>query len=65
MKNFDKILKEVKKRTRSEMIMEQRYGIKLIPLTEPIFTDSQITDVKEFIYDGMGVDEIMEIIKQW
>lgn len=65
MRKFDKIYKEVEKITREKKLMEKRYGIDSIPSNEPIFTTSQETDVKEYIYDGMDVDEIIEIIKQW
>lgn len=55
----------IEKRVRSEQIIEEKYGIPIIPEDERLFTTSQETDVREYIYDGLTEDEIIEIIKQW
>lgn len=64
-KMYDKMYNEIEKIVREQKIMEKHYKIKLIPLNEPIFTTSQETDVKEYISDGMTINEIISIIKQW
>ena len=57
--------KEVERLVREQKIMEKHYRIKLIPLTEPIFTTSQETDVRELISDGLDVEEILLVIRKW
>jgi len=59
------IYTEVEKLVREQKIMEKHYGLELIPTSEPIFTDSQETDVWELIRDGLNTEEIISIIKQW
>ena len=57
--------KELERLVREQQIMEKHYRIKLIPPSEPIFTTSQETDVKEMISDGLTIDEILSIIRRW
>ena len=61
----DSIYKEVEKLAKENRLMEKRYGVDSFKVGEPYFTTSQETDVKEYIYGGMNVNEIVEIIKQW
>ena len=56
---------ELEKLVREQQIMEKHYRIKQIPLTEPIFTTSQETDVKEMISDGLTIDEILSKVRKW
>lgn len=59
------IYNEVERLVREQKIMEKHYRIKLIPLTEPIFTTSQETDVRELISDGLDVEVILLVIRKW
>jgi hypothetical protein len=56
---------ELEKLVREQEIMEKHYGIKSIPMNEPIFTTSQETDVMELIRDGLTIDEILSVIRKW
>jgi len=57
--------RKVEKIVREKGIMEKRYDIDIIPLSERIFTTSQETDVWELISDGFEIDEIISKIKKW
>ena len=61
----DEIYSKIEILVREQKIMEKHYGIKLIPINEPIFTTSQETDVKELINDGLDIDEILSSIRKW
>jgi hypothetical protein len=50
---------------KKERIMEKHYRVQRFNDGEPYFTTSQETDVKEMISDGLDVEEIISIIKQW
>lgn len=56
---------ELERLVREQQIMEKHYRIKQILPSEPIFTTSQETDVKEMISDGLTIDEILSVIRKW
>jgi len=61
----ERIYNKVVEKVKEERIIETRYGITEIPEGEPLFTTSQETDVWEMVRDGMNVEEIVSIIRQW
>jgi hypothetical protein len=61
----EKLFKQVELKVRDEKLIEKRYGIDEIPDGEPTFTTSQETDIWEMISDGMELEEILSIIRQW
>lgn len=63
--NHNQMFEEISKRVRDEKIMERHYGVNLISPSEPIFDDSQEMDVRELIYDGLNISDIMSEIRQW
>jgi len=63
----DKIYTEVENICRRERIMEMHYGVEMfiIDTDTHYFTSSQEADIWDMIRDGLEVDEIVSIIKQW
>jgi DNA-binding NarL/FixJ family response regulator len=61
----DKIYNEVESIAKESKLMEKRYEVESFPSNEPYFTTSQETDIHEMISDGMGTNEIIDIMKQW
>lgn len=61
----ENIYKQVESKVKEEKIIEKKYGIDKIPDGEPLFTTSQETDIWEMIKEGMNVQEILTVIKQW
>ena len=65
MKKLTQIYNEVEMICKKERIMEKHYDVESFGEGEPYFTTSQETDIKEFIHDGLEIDEIISIIRQW
>ncbi len=61
----EQIYKEVERLVREQKIMEKHYNIESIPSSEPIFTTSQESDVRELISDGLRIPEIIYFIRKW
>ena len=61
----DKLFREVELKVLEEKLIEKRYLIDKIPDGEPTFTTSQQADIWEMISDGMDLEEIVSIIRQW
>ncbi len=61
----DNQLKKVEFLCRKDRVMENHYGVQSFNNGDPYFTDSQETDIKEMISDGLTLDEIIAIIKKW
>lgn len=61
----ERLFKQVEFKVREEKLIEKRYGIDKIPEGEPTFTTSQETDICEMIIEGMELEEILSIIRQW
>ncbi len=61
----EKLFKQVELKVREEKLIEKRYGIDKIPDGELTFTTSQETDIWEMISDGLDLEEILSIIRQW
>lgn len=63
--NQEEIYNQVEKIAKDNKIMEKHYGVESFGEDEPYFTTSQYTDVWEMIRDGMTVEEIITIMRQW
>lgn len=61
----EKFYKEVEMICRKEHIMEKHYGVDKFDDKEPYFTTSQETDIREMISDGVEIEEIISIIREW
>jgi hypothetical protein len=61
----DNIFKEVEAICKDQHIMETHYGVLSFNDNQPYFTSSQEQDIKEMINDGLNVNDIISIIKQW
>jgi hypothetical protein len=60
-----KILNQIESVCREGRIMEKHYGVNSFSESDPYFADSQETDIKEMISDGLDIKEIVSIIKKW
>tara|TARA_R110000772_G_scaffold5691_2_gene20342 strand:- start:4164 stop:4373 length:210 start_codon:yes stop_codon:yes gene_type:complete len=63
MNKQETLFKEVETKIREEKILDRYYDT-IISSTEPLFTSSWETDIRELISGGMNVDEIVIEVKK-
>ena len=63
MNKQETLFKEVETKVREEKILDRYYDTE-ISETEPLFTSSWETDIRELISDGLDVDDILVEVKK-